>query len=960
MVRRVAKTFGLKTTAVTVMLLFVAGGMRLNAQAAPERRVEMLLREVDSLLETRSPERAREALDRCRAAGEIAVEIRNPRLRGWAYIACGKVFMQLGPLGRSLAQFDSARTMLARYGSKRDLFDALNALSFVLTLGDSLDAARVYTRSAYDLLKDVSAPLHERAIVGQLLGVVLTGLQQRTAAFPILYEAQARLDSLRRIGFPEGQLIVMRSAIYSSLADLFISLPNRDSALKYIQLDASLGQAEAFNSFRKRIDLELVSGSLDSALSYAVVAQRNAQKPDGWLEVSLTRLYTALGRPQQAGLHLVRAAQLFRQESNRRGFAETKLLAAEALQDQPGEAQANAEIRFREAIDASRSYHYATTEIRALMGMAHLMFERQNAPEALRVLDDARTKARVLGMRRELGHILSAMGRAHAALLNSDSVYYYYSAALGELSAAHDEVGVAEVLESRAWFEEHHITESHIRVARADYDSAYVLMDSISRALESELDFVAFRDRFTSVVEERVVFELGNNPDGARIGLAIAENARTGEFARSLSAGYPACASPCRKPALPRVDPKNWKPRPTVGAGATLFYLTTFDGVYVWWIHRDGTITLNVGSVTRSEMVSLVRAIRSGLGARSELGGAPGQGSLIPYDSAVSRLSELLIPKELTSEVRDTAELVVVPDGLLSSLPFNVLRAAGTTIPVGIRYALRYIPSLSAGSYLDQPRARSELVAASKALVIGDPLIEQPRTDLAGVDTTGVDALVLEEAVVRLSRELGVTTLGQLKYDTTGVDTIPALESARIEAQSVAHELGVKPVLREVATESLVRTGLASASIVHLATHAVSETWDYLTLNSYIALARDARHDGRLTMGEILNDPSLLVRSDLIVLSACETSLGQIGRVGGSLGLQRALIARGARSVMSSLWPVQDVATAELMQRFYKYWHSTNSRVSKAEALRRAQRDLFNGKWNHPTYWAAFQLLGGL
>jgi CHAT domain-containing protein len=108
-----------------------------------------------------------------------------------------------------------------------------------------------------------------------------------------------------------------------------------------------------------------------------------------------------------------------------------------------------------------------------------------------------------------------------------------------------------------------------------------------------------------------------------------------------------------------------------------------------------------------------------------------------------------------------------------------------------------------------------------------------------------------------------------------------------------------------------------------------------------------------------VDDPALALRADLVVLSACQRSLGNLTQAEGTVGLQRAFLAKGARSVLVSLWSVDDEATRLLMESFYGHWLGDEDRPSKAEALRRAQAEVRRTpSFEDPRYWAAFQLVG--
>jgi CHAT domain-containing protein len=112
--------------------------------------------------------------------------------------------------------------------------------------------------------------------------------------------------------------------------------------------------------------------------------------------------------------------------------------------------------------------------------------------------------------------------------------------------------------------------------------------------------------------------------------------------------------------------------------------------------------------------------------------------------------------------------------------------------------------------------------------------------------------------------------------------------------------------------------------------------------------------DGFLRLHEIYN---LKLNADLIVLSACDTALGQDVRGEGLVGLTRGFMYAGAPRVVASLWKVDDAASAQLMKSFYRGMLQDN--LTPAAALRRAQVEMMKKKhWQAPYYWAAFILQG--
>jgi CHAT domain-containing protein len=114
--------------------------------------------------------------------------------------------------------------------------------------------------------------------------------------------------------------------------------------------------------------------------------------------------------------------------------------------------------------------------------------------------------------------------------------------------------------------------------------------------------------------------------------------------------------------------------------------------------------------------------------------------------------------------------------------------------------------------------------------------------------------------------------------------------------------------------------------------------------------------EGILTAEMIASLP--LENLELVVLSACETGLGEVAGSEGVFGLQRAFHMAGAQTTVASLWKVDDAITQELLTKFFEnYWHKG---IGRLEALRQAQLAVRQGEGNraHPRYWAAWVLSG--
>ncbi len=246
-----------------------------------------------------------------------------------------------------------------------------------------------------------------------------------------------------------------------------------------------------------------------------------------------------------------------------------------------------------------------------------------------------------------------------------------------------------------------------------------------------------------------------------------------------------------------------------------------------------------------------------------------------------------------------TKNVIIVPHGALHYLPFSALQDGEGNYLLD-RYSLRFLPSASVLKYLG-PVAHQK---TTQLLALGNPDLGDSRLDLP-----------FAEGEARLVASL---------YPTSRV------------------------LLRKDASESNFKKAGGIFSRIHFAGHGKFQADE--PLKSGLYLAKDADNDGVLTVGELY---SMRLDADLVTLSACETGLGKIANGDDVVGLVRGFLYAGSRSVVASLWSVDDNATATLMHAFYGNLASMNKR----EALRQAQTKT-RREFPHPFFWAAFQLTG--
>ena len=291
-------------------------------------------------------------------------------------------------------------------------------------------------------------------------------------------------------------------------------------------------------------------------------------------------------------------------------------------------------------------------------------------------------------------------------------------------------------------------------------------------------------------------------------------------------------------------------------------------------------------------------------------------------DSAgAAKLGTQIMSKVLRRLSPDVTELVLVPEDALHRLPFGALIVGGHRVVEN--YAVHVTPSAAIALSLWSAR-RSP--GSARMLAFGDARFPLDDERNAPVTRAHFAAFASNGGLTRLSA------------------------SATEVREAVRHWPQSQALLGADASESnLKRMRLDQYRLVHFATHA--EVDERAPGRSAIALAAGGGEDGFVTSSDLA---ALRLDADLVMLSGCNTALGQIVNGEGILGLTAPLLQAGAHSVVATLWPVSDRQSAEFVQRFYGFLANGSAAT---DALRLAQLDAMK-RGVPPRDWAAFVLTG--
>ncbi|MDF1867548.1 MAG: CHAT domain-containing protein [Saprospiraceae bacterium] len=297
------------------------------------------------------------------------------------------------------------------------------------------------------------------------------------------------------------------------------------------------------------------------------------------------------------------------------------------------------------------------------------------------------------------------------------------------------------------------------------------------------------------------------------------------------------------------------------------------------------------------------------------------------YVNIANELYKLLFAP-LNDLVKDKS-LIIVPGGILGYLPFEAL--------------LTELPD-TAENYRSHPYLVNEYqISYSYSAFLFKEKFNTKKNQYRG-NFLGI--------APRFDTPLKANPNGSRTYE------LGALQYNIPEVENISAIMGGKVYIDSLATEQNFRNAASDYQILHLATHgkANDQSSDYSFLAFYEI--EDDIENELLYVKDLYN---LDLQADMVVLSACETGIGELKRGEGLISLARGFFYAGVRSIITTLWSIDDKPTAQIMENFYV---NLKQNQTKDAALRSAKLTYINNQSSdaktHPRYWAGFVPIGNM
>jgi CHAT domain-containing protein len=584
---------------------------------------------------------------------------------------------------------------------------------------------------------------------------------------------------------------------------------------------------------------------------------------------------------------------------------------------------AGAEADLKVALTTFKTYELPMDEFAAWVSRAQLMRRRGEATEAFAAIDQALALAEAIRLQSANPELRSTLLQPlrPAFDLKIAMLSEQYIAAKG--NAQEQELLAMRALET---------AEQARARALADYQT----LDVTARGLDPAL-LERRKALYRELASHRVRLEARLDRTGTADSQSQAihsEIASLRQEADQIDAKIGSASQTAQARRLPKSTSLQVSNIPN-GVAVIEYWLGTRDS-FAWVVTRGGVTMTPIGASPRlnAGAIALHTALRS-------------FGSISKAErlDAGERLYELVL-RPLETRIAGKRTLVFAPDGALHYVPFATLRytEAGRKVFLIQNHDIAVTPSIQLFLRPESPRSRSG--DSRQMLLVDDPVYDPADPRVANSSPIPADSgLKADGPALALVRGAGSGAY------------LPRLPGAAREAAVIASLMPPGSIDRldgfAANRERFLASALDRYRLIHVASHATTDA-EIPQASALILSTVDAR--GKQIDGRVLGADFMGVRlhADTVVLSACDTALGKSVAGEGLIGLQYAVLARGARSVVSSLWPAIDQVTAELMVKFYSTLLNQHSTVISAWSA--ASRAALEGPYADPGAWGAFML----
>ena len=845
-----------------------------------------------------------DALAKFQRALVISQKISYQQARSISLDNIGEVYRAQSKYPEALEYHQKSLTISQKIGYKIGESNTLDRLGEVYRLKAEYATAVKYCQQALTISQKIEYQAGESNAFNHL-----SKISHAQGDYPKALEyAQQALNISKSIDYPAGE-----SNALNNIGENYRSKAEYPKALDYYQQSLNISQkigykAEEGNTLNNMARVYRSLGQYPKALEYYQLSLAISQKIKNKQGESTTlnnvgRVYQSLGQYSQALENYQKSLAISNQIGYKQGIGATLNNIGEAYSSRKEYQEALK--NYQQSLILSKEIGYPAGERATLNNIGRVYQLQEQYQQALNYYQPALTLGKKIDYKAGIAATLNNIGEVYSSLKQDEDAIKYYQESLiitRKIRYQYLEANTLTNLGSAL------LTQNKLALAEVPLREAIAIWENIRSNKDNsgkglgDSDKLAFADRIPATYKLLQKVLIGQKKPQAA--LEISERGRARALAELLAAravNYATNTLIFPAPNLTKIQ------QVAQNQNATLVEYSLIDDIiYIWVISPTGEITFEQSKLPpNTNIQDLVNTSRNSLGVRSQKR-ADNNNIIVSPASAQSNLKLLhkllIFPIEKSLPKDPKQRIVIIPQGELFFVPFVALQDGQN------KYLIEQhtISTASSIGLLDStPKSAKPNRKEGTALVVGNPIMPLAPDG------------------------------GQLSQ----------LDGAEKEAISVSSILKTTPLIGAQADKKVVIDKMRSAAIIHFATHGLLDKVEG-DIPGAIALT-----NGLLTSNEIFD---LKLKSDLVVLSACDTGRGDLSG-DGVIGLSRALAVAGVPSVAVSLWKVDDAATKELMVEFYQNWYEQG--MDKAQAMRQAMLKVMKTK-EKPSEWAAFTIVG--